>query len=136
MRLESKVKVTRLLKYSMFLYIVISLFYTTNHYFTTHAPTEGPTSREQEIQERLKSLPKPELQHHQIALEQHQQVNYHGQVAWPGSKGKNKDFQNKQYAHLSSLFIIFLFVGSDEIHTLSEQLVRSKIFSVVWVSIT
>ncbi|CAO3645969.1 unnamed protein product [Mucor hiemalis] len=130
MRLESKVKVTRLAKYALFAYIFISLFYTSNHYFTSHhrdiqtstsstaaAAAAAAAGRDQSTGEYLSSYPQEKLSGSKpIVLKKNDNkrpittnvnVETHNsdQVFWPGSK------------------------GSDEIHTLSEQLIKSKIFS-------
>lgn len=103
MRLESKVKVSRIAKYAILVYIVISLFYTTNHYFSSHRV--NTVSRREEFNQQINDLAlekeqellqassstvkstKPYSDQHVIIDEDIEDSN---QVTWPGSKGKIK----------------------------------------------
>ncbi|KAG1451995.1 hypothetical protein G6F56_007934 [Rhizopus delemar] len=72
MRLESSLKVSRLSKYVLFVYVVISLVYTTHHYFSAHRANQvqmkeyknnfvhqdQPWTRKQEILQRLENIEK------------------------------------------------------------------------------
>lgn len=119
MRLESKVKITRLAKYALFAYIFISLFYTSNHYFTSHhrdiqsstsssstaaaaAAAAAAEGREQNARDFLSSYPQEKLSGNKpIGLEKNDnkkainnnvnvEIHRSDQVTWPGSKGTNK----------------------------------------------
>jgi hypothetical protein len=84
MRLESKTKITRLAKYALLIYIVISLFYTTSHYFASHHDIQ--TTRKYDIQDKLDHI----LPKEPVILEKNNRepMSYPDQVTWPGSKGK------------------------------------------------
>lgn len=92
MRLESKVKVSRLAKYAILVYIMVSLFYTTNHYFASHHVVSSH-NRKEEFNQRINSLPKQEPSSPIIVDNKINQNNnvmlQSNQVAWPGSKGKD-----------------------------------------------
>ncbi|KAI8366566.1 glycosyl-transferase for dystroglycan-domain-containing protein [Blakeslea trispora] len=107
MRLESNAKVSRLVKYAIFVYIMISLFYTTNHYFSVHH-VNSPTSSSTLDQLNTRYNNRREEVAQIIVEERPIQAitqNTNDQIIWPGSK------------------------GSDMQHQLSEQLVKAKIFS-------
>lgn len=131
MRLESKVKVTRLAKYALFAYIFISLFYTSNHYFTSHhrdiqtstsstaaAAAAAAAGRDQSTGEYLSSYPQEKLSGSKpIVLKKNDNkrpittnvnVETHNsdQVTWPGSKGTNK--QTKIITSLLTLIYLML----------------------------
>ncbi|KAG2232995.1 hypothetical protein INT48_001058, partial [Thamnidium elegans] len=107
MRLESKFKVSRLAKYAIIVYIMISLFYTTSHYFSIHHVQTSP--RQQDTTQRVNSLPRyqeplPNVDKMKQNYNQAEKSKS-SQVTWPGSK------------------------GSADIHELSTDLIKSKIFS-------
>ncbi|KAL7317359.1 hypothetical protein PS15m_003728 [Mucor circinelloides] len=131
MRLESKVKVSRLAKYAILVYVMISICYTTSHYFSSHYVNnnmnrhnsmEALAVNQQQQQDVLMqsdassssssssftssstTYTKPKLQH-SGSKEDAEDVEYTNQVTWPGSK------------------------GSEINHKLSEEIMKSKIFS-------
>lgn len=86
MRLESNVKITRLAKYAILVYIVISLFYTTSHYFASHHDSNSTKENDIILQESTPNEPATV-----VVLEKNQDkepISYPDQVTWPGSKGK------------------------------------------------
>ncbi|RCH80445.1 hypothetical protein CU098_003973 [Rhizopus stolonifer] len=107
MRLESNVKVSRLAKYAVFVYIMISLFYTTNHYFSVHHVNTTVDATEDFSHNKYNNNRREDIA--QIIVEERptQVIDDidHNQIIWPGSK------------------------GSDTHHKIAEQLVKSKIFS-------
>lgn len=181
MRRESKFKISRLAKYAILAYIIISLFYTIRHYYSSHHDYSVRTSdissdyRKDQINQRMDSLPlaantnnskqkdniassnnhreiplivekNPLKENHygqenqrpqvptrlkEVAVETTSEENIkaqeNNQVTWPGSKGKN--------IIVTSLGFLFCFskhfplLGNNEIHRISEQLMKSKIFS-------
>jgi hypothetical protein len=128
MRLESKVKVTRIAKYAILIYIVISLFYTTNHYFSSHHV--NTVNRKEEINQHMDALAmekQQELLQVKSKPKQHaiieEDIEDNSQVTWPGSKGKIEKKKNK------SLLFTIKMIGSDTKHRISEELIKSKLFS-------
>lgn len=102
MRLESKVKVSRLAKYAILVYVMISICYTTSHYFSSHhvnnnmnrhnsmealAVNKPQDVLKSEASSTSYSATKPKLQQSGIK-EDAEDVEYTNQVTWPGSKGK------------------------------------------------
>jgi hypothetical protein len=98
MRLESKVKVSRLAKYAILVYVMISICYTTSHYFSSHyvnnnmnryngmetlAVNEPHDVLKSEASSTTYSTTKPKLQQSDA-----EDAEYTNQVTWPGSKGK------------------------------------------------
>lgn len=149
MRLESKFKISRLLKYAVVAYIMISLFYTTNHYFTAHR-SGSVHSRQEEVvnhlealQEEQPHLPPPKQQQPVIQQDEEEKAVYtqkekviidqlyKDSVTWPSLKGTyrnhivyiNTPLISKRYISKWQT----LFLGTP--HTLSENLLKSKLFS-------
>ena len=89
MRLESNAKVSRLAKYAIFVYIMISLFYTTNHYFSVHHVNTPTVNTFDQLNTRYNNRREDIAQ---IIVEDHPtqaiQQTTNDQIIWPGSKGK------------------------------------------------
>lgn len=144
MRLESKVKVSRLAKYAILVYVMISICYTTSHYFSSHYVNSNvnrhnsmealAVDQQQDVlMQSDASSPssssasssttyytKPKLQH-PGSKEDAEDVEYTNQVTWPGSKGKD--------AFVLLQKMLTTTTGSDINHKLSEEIMKSKIFS-------
>lgn len=108
MRLESKVKVSRLAKYAILVYVMISICYTTSHYFSSHYVNNNMNrhnsmealavdhQQQQDVLMQSEAGPsspsstrssKPKLQH-SGSSEDAEDAEYTNQVTWPGSKGR------------------------------------------------
>ena len=156
MRLESKVKVSRLAKYAILVYVMISICYTTSHYFSSHYVNNNmnrhnsmealAVDQQQQQQDVLMqseagssspsssaSSTKPTLQHSgssssSSSKEDAEDVEYTNQVTWPGSKGRNI----RLFCYSGQMMLtlkICITTGSDTHHELSEEIMKSKIFS-------
>lgn len=111
MRLESKFKVSRLAKYAIIVYIMISLFYTTNHYFSIHHVQTSP--RQQDTSQRVNALPRyqeqsPNVDRMKQNYNQQAEKANTDQVTWPGSKGN----LNVDLFYTNHMLILLLFFFS------------------------
>lgn len=89
MRLESKFKVSRLAKYAIIIYIMISLFYTTKHYFSIHHVKPSTNNvRKQDINQRMNALPRYQEPVPNVNRINQIEKSIMNQVTWPGAKGK------------------------------------------------
>ncbi|KAI9487844.1 MAG: glycosyl-transferase for dystroglycan-domain-containing protein [Benjaminiella poitrasii] len=104
MRLESKVKISRLAKYSLVIYIMLSSFYATSHYFSAHHVHTNIANRRQEPSDTIIHSQSP-LQPPPLPVAINKQTLIEDKIIWPGSK------------------------GSDITHEISQDFLKSKLFS-------
>lgn len=129
MRLEPTLKVSRLAKYIIFIYVVISLVYATHHYFSIHHSSvdykgslnnnfihnDESWSRKQQILQRLENIEK--------------QKKLDKTTTW-SMKGKLTLFfylKTKITHPPPSPFTLLL--GGKSLHTISHHFMSSKIFA-------